>query len=423
VTSTGAIARRPPFSANPHVGQRGQRTQQRILDAALREFAEQGYHGASVDGVAKRAGCSRVAFYQYFADKQDVFAQLSEQVSRQVTAAIEALDLVTPDQAGWQTLRSWIERQADIFERYSGLYHTYEAAAATVPDVAAGGATAMAATVTQLRAKVTQSTLPGRTLEPALAFLFATTVRSFYLVEILRRAAPEPYPVDRVLDALADVVHRSVFGRDDAINVRGPGDQLSRFEPGAARLGSQSPGPVEGSTAAALRDAARAAFSTNGFSATRVDDIARGAGLSHGAFYRHFSNKADVARSLVVEAVGPLADAVASAPDTGRNGAPGRAELRRWLRRCHAIQQQEAAMIRVWVDAALHEPDLAGEAAASLGWARQRLASFLQPRDFGDVDADAIISIALLDVLGGHPRAAPEFDAAAVIVERGFLGQ
>ena len=80
-------------------------------------------------------------------------------------------------------------------------------------------------------------------------------------------------------------------------------------------------------------------------------------------------------------------------------------------------------MIRVWVDAALHEPDLAGEAAASLGWARQRLASFLQPRDFGDVDADAIISIALLDVLGGHPRAAPEFDAAAVIVERGFLGQ
>jgi AcrR family transcriptional regulator len=36
--------RRAPFSDNPQVGARGQRTQQRILDAALRVFGEEGYH-------------------------------------------------------------------------------------------------------------------------------------------------------------------------------------------------------------------------------------------------------------------------------------------------------------------------------------------------------------------------------------------
>ena len=38
------VLRRAPFSDNPNVGARGQRTQQRILDAALQVFGEVGYH-------------------------------------------------------------------------------------------------------------------------------------------------------------------------------------------------------------------------------------------------------------------------------------------------------------------------------------------------------------------------------------------
>src|SRR5688500_18748744 len=62
----GRVVRRAPFSANPNVGARGQRTQQRILDAALRVFGEEGYQQCSIDRITKRAGCSRVSFYQYF---------------------------------------------------------------------------------------------------------------------------------------------------------------------------------------------------------------------------------------------------------------------------------------------------------------------------------------------------------------------
>src|ERR1700704_1416627 len=67
-----AVVRRAPFSDNPEVGVRGRQTRQRILDAALRAFGEQGYHGASIDRITKLAQCSRVSFYQYFADKEDV---------------------------------------------------------------------------------------------------------------------------------------------------------------------------------------------------------------------------------------------------------------------------------------------------------------------------------------------------------------
>src|SRR5260221_4541057 len=87
------VVRRAPFSDNPQVGARGQRTQQRILEAALQLFGEEGYHRCSIDRITERAGCSRASFYQYFSGKEAVFQQLTGQVARQLSASTEALDL------------------------------------------------------------------------------------------------------------------------------------------------------------------------------------------------------------------------------------------------------------------------------------------------------------------------------------------
>src|SRR5688572_5052845 len=87
----GSVVRRAPFSTNPTVGARGLRTQQRILDAALRAFEEEGYHQSTIDRIAKRAGCSRVSFYQYFSGKEELFRHLAGQVARQLIASAEAL--------------------------------------------------------------------------------------------------------------------------------------------------------------------------------------------------------------------------------------------------------------------------------------------------------------------------------------------
>ena len=56
------VVRRAPFSDNPRVGARGQRTQQRIVDAALRVFGEVGYHQCGVALITELAGCSRASF-------------------------------------------------------------------------------------------------------------------------------------------------------------------------------------------------------------------------------------------------------------------------------------------------------------------------------------------------------------------------
>jgi AcrR family transcriptional regulator len=118
--------RRAPFSDNPVVGARGQRTQQRILDAALLAFGERGYHGCSVDRIAELARCSRVAFYQYFSGKEDVYRELAEQVARQVSASTETLDQISATREGWEALRSWVTRYAGIYARYEPVFHALE---------------------------------------------------------------------------------------------------------------------------------------------------------------------------------------------------------------------------------------------------------------------------------------------------------
>src|SRR3954447_5647888 len=111
----GAVLRRAPFSDNPRVGARGQRTQQGILDAALRVFGDVGYHQCNIDSITKLAGCSRVSFYQYFESKEDVFRHLAVSVARELNASTDLLDPLTADAAGWDTLREWVGRYAEIY--------------------------------------------------------------------------------------------------------------------------------------------------------------------------------------------------------------------------------------------------------------------------------------------------------------------
>lgn len=50
-----------------------------ILDAALRLFAERGYEGASVDGIARAAGITVAVIYNHFASKQELHATLLQE--------------------------------------------------------------------------------------------------------------------------------------------------------------------------------------------------------------------------------------------------------------------------------------------------------------------------------------------------------
>jgi len=421
-----AVVRRAPFSANPEVGVRGRRTQQRILDAALRAFAEQGYHGCSIDRITTLARCSRVSFYQYFASKEDVFRQLAGQVARQVSASTEALDSLTADREGWAALRTWVARYADIHARYEPIFHALE----TDDALAALARRTGQETIARIHARLGATQLHPRQLESVITLLLECLNHTLDVSGVLRAGAPDAYPRERVEVALSDVLHRTFFGLDTAVNVHGPeGPPPPALAPSPAMLallrGDGAASAERGGSRAfdALLASGGAVFIERGFHNTRDDDLAAAAGVSHGAFYRYFKNKDDLARTLNVRAVQTVGDAVLEIPEAATlEGPTGKSRLRRWLRRYHAAHATEALMLRVWVDAAVQDPAIRAESAPLLDWGRRRMARYLEPRGFGDADMEAVVMVALLGVFGARKRPPAEFDAAAHVIERGLLG-
>jgi AcrR family transcriptional regulator len=67
---SGQQAMQKPGGRNP------QQTQQRILEAALQEFAAKGFAGARVDVIARRARINKRMLYHYFGDKEGLFREV-----------------------------------------------------------------------------------------------------------------------------------------------------------------------------------------------------------------------------------------------------------------------------------------------------------------------------------------------------------
>ena len=65
---------------------------------------------------------------------------------------------------------------------------------------------------------------------------------------------------------------------------------------------------------AALLAAGRDVFVQRGYQNTRVDDLVKAAGVSHGAFYRYFRNKEELARILTVRGVRAVGAVVTEMP-------------------------------------------------------------------------------------------------------------
>lgn len=58
---------------DPTPSARGERTRQRLLDAAVHRFAENGYRATSLSGIARECAVTPAAVYPYFQDKERLF--------------------------------------------------------------------------------------------------------------------------------------------------------------------------------------------------------------------------------------------------------------------------------------------------------------------------------------------------------------
>src|SRR5262245_22161267 len=81
-------------------------TRQALVAAARERFGEQGYAATSIDEIVRQAGVTKGALYHHFADKDDLFRAVLEDVKGEVTTYVaeafleattepDALDTVT----------------------------------------------------------------------------------------------------------------------------------------------------------------------------------------------------------------------------------------------------------------------------------------------------------------------------------------
>src|SRR5438034_9162549 len=114
------------LTAPRFTGRDPERTQERILKAAFREFAAKGFSGARVDAIARRAAINKRMLYHYFGDKEGLFREVLRQTTAQRAAWLAAspmdpiellpywFDLACKDPE-WIRLLEWEALQ--VFER------------------------------------------------------------------------------------------------------------------------------------------------------------------------------------------------------------------------------------------------------------------------------------------------------------------
>ena len=70
---------------------KGERTTERILDAAEKLFAAQGYQGTSLREIAQQVGIKEPGLYNHFKGKQDLYSAVLDRALSPMAAAMEAL--------------------------------------------------------------------------------------------------------------------------------------------------------------------------------------------------------------------------------------------------------------------------------------------------------------------------------------------
>ncbi len=64
----------------------------RIFEAAVQEFSTRRFSDASINQIIKNAGIPKGSFYQYFADKEDIYLHMLERMSKDIHDMIEAFN-------------------------------------------------------------------------------------------------------------------------------------------------------------------------------------------------------------------------------------------------------------------------------------------------------------------------------------------
>ncbi len=99
------------------------RARAEILESAARAFARKGFHGTSIDDVAREAGMSPSSLYRYFDGKEALYRALVNNIAEVVLAPFG--DPLLPTLPFGQRLEWLVRRQLSKVETHRKFFITF----------------------------------------------------------------------------------------------------------------------------------------------------------------------------------------------------------------------------------------------------------------------------------------------------------
>jgi len=356
------------------VGERGRRTQQRILTAALEVFDEVGYQSARIDAITERAGCSRPTFYQYFASKEALFNRTGGLVGASLVTLTEEFPTLHPGSSPPAELRAWVGSLVDLHTEWAPAFAAFRPALRGDPLLMAG-----AADLTRQYGRSLARSVPtggatnsgsGDDAAPEVVAALAMTMLTGALSLRAAGAVGDQGAGDpaTVTDQLTALVYAALVGNRSAVSVDAKGSTFSAAAYAGVGLddaretnGDTRGGEDEGPQLA-LQAAALVVFPRLGLEGTRVDDLVAEAGVAHGTFYRYFDGKAELFEKVAGRAATAMYDLLADLPL-----ALAESRIDEWTTDWFATYLDHGAILSVWTEAPRSEAGFSeGAAAAAL---------------------------------------------------------
>ena len=92
-------------------------TKERIIEAALELFAQNGYLGTSMNDIAKKIGITKGALYKHYSGKRDIFDKIVERMNKNDAERANEYDM--PKVETEEAAESYLHITADKIYAYS----------------------------------------------------------------------------------------------------------------------------------------------------------------------------------------------------------------------------------------------------------------------------------------------------------------
>lgn len=194
------------------LGEQGERTRRRLLEAAKEVIRDRGYTGARVDDVVTRAGTSHGAFYLYFANKQELIEALALETSERMEALARTLEEIHLGEPAYGELRAWVEDFVDLYRENAPVLTAWVQAEPEDPALDRIGREVLGRITGEIAHAVERAVASGarHPVDPRIAAtaLVAMLDRlcDFWLV----RGAP--FERQKVVETVTAIWYRAIFG-------------------------------------------------------------------------------------------------------------------------------------------------------------------------------------------------------------------